>query len=124
MSRVTRRLILGSISATAQAASSAIAGQRIHAVAAVPAHAAQHQRLAVVALLDAGIKVAVLVQADEELRQQFLALRADIKPARCQVRLAGRATDIGQTGPDRNDSARSAKARRGRGATPGALRGT
>jgi len=41
----------------------------------VPAAAAQHQGLAVVALLDAGIEVAVLVQADEELLQQFLGFR-------------------------------------------------
>ena len=60
--------------------------QRVHPVAAVPTHPAQHQRLAVVALLDPGIKVAVLVQADEELLQQFLGFRRN-QPALGQVRL-------------------------------------
>jgi len=46
--------------------------QRIDAARTVATNAAQHEALAVVALLHAGIEVAVLVQREEELGQQVL----------------------------------------------------
>ncbi|OPZ07831.1 MAG: hypothetical protein BWZ10_02760 [candidate division BRC1 bacterium ADurb.BinA364] len=48
------------------------ARQFVDRARAVPFDSAEHQRLPVVALLHSGIQVAVLVQADEKLRQQLL----------------------------------------------------
>ena len=69
-----------------QAGLQADVGQLVHRAAAVGLAAAQHQALAVVALLHAGVEVAVAVEGEEELLRQRerLLLR---KPAGLDVRL-------------------------------------
>jgi len=47
-------------------------GQFVDSLGAVRADATQHETLAVIALLHAGIEIAVFVQREEELGHQFL----------------------------------------------------
>ena len=77
---------LGIDAAVVQAGLQADVGQLVHRAAAVGLAAAQHQALAVVALLHAGVEVAVAVEGEEELLRQRerLLLR---EPAGLDVRL-------------------------------------
>ena len=78
----TRRLIFGSTAARFEAQPREVVERGL----AVARHAAEHHGLAVVALLDADIKVAVAVAGDEELLQQLQRTLA-VEPARRQVGL-------------------------------------
>ena len=81
-----------------QACLEAEAGQEIEAVAALRCHAAQHHTLAVVALLHAGIKIAVQVKGKKIFLQQFQ--RAFLRqPSRIQIRLQIGASYTDQNAP-------------------------